>query len=373
MKVGRALVVCAALLLTGCAGESRVPSGGPSAGAQPSGSVASDTRTDQPTAPPTAGGSPSPGGSHPSAPVTTPGAGTPTPVAPTPVPSPSDGTGTPTPVPPTPAPAFDRRAALAVVADLAGGIGPREATSDAFREAARLVSGQLADLGYDVTSQRVPVPAGTSWGVPVRAGSSQNVVATPAGFRADRPHRLIGAHLDTVPQAPGAEDNASGIGVMLELARIASLHPPDVPVVFVAFGAEEPRGPGDALHHFGSRRMVAQMPGSQRDSLVGMLSLDRVGVRGPHVPACFGGLGSSAIREQLVAAARTLDVPVRRCVNRTSDHWSFEKAGIPAARLGSIPYAGYHSSADVPSVVDAGQLGRVGRIAREWMLAARLS
>lgn len=270
--------------------------------------------------------------------------------------------------PPGP-PRFDPDAAFRVVEQLADGIGPREAASARYRQAADIVVARFRDLGYVVERQRVPVPAGVSWGVPVGAGTSQNVVATPPGFRSERPHRLIGAHLDTVPQAPGAEDNASGVAVLLELARMAVEQPPAVPVVLVAFGAEEPRGPGDAMHHFGSQAMVATMDEPQSDAMLGMVSLDRVGVRAGRVPVCHGGHGADDVREELVDAAVRAGVPVTRCENRASDHWSFEKAGVPAARLGSVPYAAYHSASDVPSVVDPAQLDRVGRIAWEWMLS----
>ncbi len=282
----------------------------------------------------------------------------------------------PSPTPPsptpsvTPAPTFDPAAAFAVVEHLAVGIGPREAASAAFGAAADYVAGRLADLGYEVQRQSVPVPAGNSWGVPVAAGTTQNVIGAPPGFSAQAPHRLIGAHLDTVPQAPGAEDNASGVGILLELARMAAERPPVVPVVFVAFGGEEPRGSGDALHHFGSQHLVAAMDPGQRSALLGMVSLDRVGVGADFVPVCHGGLGSAAVREELVAAADRVAVPVQRCENRASDHWSFEKAGVAAARMGSIPYSAYHSASDLPGVVDPAQLDRVGRIAAEWMAGA---
>jgi Iap family predicted aminopeptidase len=262
---------------------------------------------------------------------------------------------------------FDAEAAFATVIRLADGIGPREASSAAYRRAAALVEDEFTALGYSVSRQRVPVPAGNSWGVPVPAGVTTNVIAVPTGFDRDRPHRVVGAHLDTVPQAPGAEDNASGIGVLLELARMFAAQPADVPVMFVAFGGEEPRGPGDALHHFGSQRMVAELSRDERDAVLAMLSLDRVGVRAVAVPVCHGGRGTPAARTEVVAAARSIDVPARACENRASDHWSFEKAGIPAVRMGSVPYDGYHSPRDLPRVVDERQLDRVGRIAWAWM------
>ncbi len=296
-------------------------------------------------------------------------AGPATPVAPEPSSEPAAPPRATVPAAPTanPLPAPDAAAMQRTVRDLARGIGPREASSAAYRRAADLVAGQLSSYGYVVTRQRVPVPAGVSWGVPVTAGDSWNLVAVPRGFRLGRPHRVVGAHLDTVPQAPGAEDNASGVAVLLELARLLATDPPAVPVVLVVFGAEEPRGPGDALHHFGSTRYVQRLTPRQRAAIAGMVSLDRVGVRAAVVPACYGGAGSSRVRTELVAAARRADVPVTRCVNRASDHWSFEKAGIAAARLGSVPYAGYHSPGDLPRFVDDRQLRRVALVVDEWV------
>lgn len=262
---------------------------------------------------------------------------------------------------------FRAARAMRTVTVLAGRIGPREATSPAFRRAAALVERRLADLGYRVRRQRFPVPAGTSWGIPVESGTSVNVIATPAGFTASRPHRLVGAHLDTVPQAPGAEDNASGVAVLLDLARLAAEGAPRVPTVFVAFGAEEPRGEGDALHHFGSQAYARRMSADQRAALRHMLALDRVGV-GATVPVCNGGLAPQSLVRALRAAAQRAGVPTSSCGdNRSSDYWSFEKVGVSAARLGSTPYAEYHSAADLPRVVSRAQLGRTGRLAWEWL------
>jgi hypothetical protein len=100
-----------------------------------------------------------------------------------------------------------------------------------------------------------------------------------------------------------------------------------------------------------------------------MVSLDRVGV-GRVVPVCTGGLGTARVRTELARTARQLGIATRTCAdNRASDHWSFEKAGLPAARLGSTPYAEYHSARDRPGVVDAAQLQRVGRVAWGWLSA----
>ncbi len=291
---------------------------------------------------------------------------TPTTSSTAPTAAPTDpATGSPT-EPPEPV-RFESRRAMRDVRHLAGDIGPRLATTPAFIEAARFVTARFRQLGYDVSRPRFPVPAGNSWGTPVDAGFSVNVIALPPGFDAAEPHLLVGAHLDTVAVAPGAEDNGSGVSVLLELARLASLEEPRLPTVFVAFGAEEPVGTGDDLHHFGSRHYVMQLAlSSLRIDLRAMVALDRVGV-GSRVPVCTGPLSPPVVQERLLRGARELDIPAFLCENVASDHWSFEKAGYPVARLGSTPYAGYHSAADVPRVVNPAQLGRVGRVAWAWL------
>lgn len=258
---------------------------------------------------------------------------------------------------PEPPAEFDATRAMRTVRVLAGDIGPRLATGPAYLAAVDWAYPRLADAGYDVRVQRFGVPGGDSWGVPVEAGRSLNVIAEPPGFDRDEPHVLVGAHLDTVAVAPGAEDNASGVAVVMELARVLAGQPQ---VVLVLFGAEEPVGPGD-LHHFGSKR-YAQDPGN----VTAMVSLDRVGV-GDRVPLAAFSADATGVRDELARLARRLEIPTTIGLNTTSDHESFAVLGIPAARAGSTPYAGYHSAGDVPSVVEVEQLDRVGRLLTAWL------
>jgi Zn-dependent M28 family amino/carboxypeptidase len=252
---------------------------------------------------------------------------------------------------------------MAAVHHLAGRIGPRHATSPAYRRAAAWVAAELRSHGLDVRRQAVRVPGGNSWGVPVGAGTSTNVIATPPGFDPRRSHLVVGAHLDTVPQAPGAEDNASGVGVLLATAEAIEGRRTRLPVVLVAFGAEEPRGPTDDDHHYGSRAYVASMSPAERRAVRGMLALDRVGV-GSVVPIGAAEGEPTA----LVQAAERAGVPVApESGQRSSDHWSFVRAGLPGLRIGSTPYAGYHSAADLPPVVEPAQLRRVGRLVISWL------
>ena len=147
---------------------------------------------------------------------------------------------------------------------------------------------------------------------------------------------------------------------------MAAQQPSAIPVRFIAFGAEEPRGRGDDLHHFGSQDYVATLSAAQRDAVLAMVSLDRVGVPADAVPVSTGGTGTTAVLDALLAAADSAGVPARQDdQNRASDHWSFEKADIPAARVGSVPYAAYHSADDVsgrrrPRTAGSGRRHHVG-------------
>lgn len=256
---------------------------------------------------------------------------------------------------------FDADRAMRTVRHLAGVIGPRLATGPAFREAADYVTARFVERGYDVARSSFAVPGGDSWGVPVEAGRSANVVATPADFDPEAPYVLVGAHLDTVAVAPGAEDNASGVAVLLELGRVLA---GSGQVVLVAFGGEEPRGPGE-LHHFGSKHYVEEL-GEAGRTLRGMVSLDRVGV-GTTVPLSSVEGTPSALRDRLARIAAGLDLPTVVETDSASDHESFADSGYLAARIGSTPYAGYHSAADVPSVVEPAQLRRVGQLLTAWL------
>jgi hypothetical protein len=77
-----------------------------------------------------------------------------------------------------------------------------------------------------------------SWGYRTQnQGPHANIVALPES----KPVRaiLVGAHYDTVPESPGADDNGSAVAALLGCAAACSLWRPELPVIFVAFNREE--------------------------------------------------------------------------------------------------------------------------------------
>lgn len=259
------------------------------------------------------------------------------------------------------------RTATAAVQHLAGEIGARPGTTPAFFEAADWVQSRFEELGWEVERQRFPVPAGYSWNGPVDAGDSLNVVATRGDVRRGEPWLLVGAHLDTVVDSPGAEDNASGVGVLLAVAEALAERRSRLPVVLVAFGAEEPRGTGDGDHHYGSRAYVDALSRAARRSLRGMISLDRVGV-GIAVPVGSPAARIDAPTRKVLRAARRAEVPtLPETGQQSSDHESFYDEGLPGVRLGGTSYGAYHDADDLPGVVDPEQLGRTARVVLSWL------
>ena len=73
----------------------------------------------------------------------------------------------------------------------------------------------------------------------VRGKTHKNLILNVPAIADNLPPILIGAHYDAVPGCPGADDNATGVAVLLELARKFAAQPAKYPLRFVAFDMEE--------------------------------------------------------------------------------------------------------------------------------------
>jgi hypothetical protein len=208
-------------------------------------------------------------------------------------------------------------------------------------------------------------------------GPYRNVVALPQGA-SGQPVSVIAAHYDSVPDCPGADDNASGLAVMLECARVLAQSDSRPPVAFIAFNAEE-----DGL--LGSRDFVSNgLPGLPFP-LGSVHVLEMVGFTGgssapqnlplPWVPASlqipdfigFIAKGSSnavvdcvassaAAPELRLVAAKTWGPLHRLLPDLTrSDHFPFWNAGKSAVLwtdTGNFRNPNYHRATDTPDTLD---------------------
>lgn len=191
---------------------------------------------------------------------------------------------------------------------------------------------------------------------------------------------VVGAHYDTVPGSPGADDNASGVAVLIELAAMK------MPVRLVAFANEEPpysfgpdmgswawakraRDRGEPIRAMFSLEMLGyyrDTAGSQRyPAPLGLFYPDRA-----DFIAFVGDLGALSLVRRAVRLFRKnarfpsegLAAPSIIPGVSWSDHWSFRKHGVPALMVTDTAfyrYPHYHLPSDTPEKLDYERMARV--------------
>jgi Zn-dependent M28 family amino/carboxypeptidase len=200
----------------------------------------------------------------------------------------------------------------------------------------------------------------------------------------DRSFVLVGAHYDTVPGSPGADDNASGVAALIELAGL--LGKEGLPIRFVAFANEEmPYFLGSEMGSW----MSARRSRERGEEVRAMLSLEMLGYYrdepgsqsyppplGFFYPdradfiAFVGDLGARALVRRTIALFRKhakfpsegVAAPSFVPGVTWSDHWSFRRHGFPAVMVTDTAfnrYAHYHLPSDTPEKLDYERLARV--------------
>ena len=263
------------------------------------------------------------------------------------------------------------------VAELAGRIGERNVwRPEALAVAAAYIRTSLEAAGYTVSVQPF-----TSHGLAVN-----NIEAVLPGHSAADQVIVAGAHYDSVAGTPGANDNASGVAALLELARLLAGTALPRTVRFVAFANEEaPFFYGDEM---GSKR-YADRARAQGERIEAMLSLETIGYytdqpasqRYPFPYSWFypdtgnfigfvGDLSSWRLIRRAIGAFRASTafpsegVAAPRATKGVhwSDHWAFWQAGYPAIMVTDTAfyrYPHYHAATDTPEQLDYAGLARV--------------
>lgn len=227
-------------------------------------------------------------------------------------------------------------------------LGPRPAGSRAELLAGQMVQRELRRLGYRVQIQSFLLP---------RGGASRNIVGrTPGSLRA-----VVVAHLDGVSDGPAANDNGSGVGAMLEVARELVGRPG---LLVAALGAEERVETGTSVH-LGSARLVRGLSQTDRRSIRVALSLDMVGV-GPTLNVRGIEAGPNRSARLALAHAKALRFPASyRQDPGHSDHAELTRAGIPAAWIEWRWDQCWHSPCDRASRLSPSKIAVAARLALE--------
>lgn len=160
---------------------------------------------------------------------------------------------------------------------------------------------------------------------------------------------------------PGADDNASGVALLLELAHALAAGPrPARSVVFVAFSDEEA-----GLR--GSSHYVANPQPLPLAAISGVVNLDTVGRMHGEPLSVMGAESAAEWPALFTAAGATHGVDVRIVIGspQTSDQYSFIKAGVPGVQLFTGAHADYHKPSDTPDRIDAAGLASIAAVTAE--------
>ncbi|HLY12052.1 MAG TPA: M20/M25/M40 family metallo-hydrolase [Planctomycetota bacterium] len=216
----------------------------------------------------------------------------------------------------------------------------RETGTDGEAKAAKHIVAQLRQAGLEPVLQ-VFEGHGTA---------GRNVVAVIHGSTEESV--ILGAHYDHLGGDGkkvycGADDNASGTAVVLELARRFAKHPTKRTLVLIAFSGEEMGVLGS--RYYVNHPVVAETP-------VAMINMDMVG-RLRESLIVFGADTGDKFKEYLS------DSPIKIAYNKEavgpSDHTSFVLKGIPAVHLFTGAHADYHKPGDTADKVNFDGLRRV--------------
>lgn len=262
---------------------------------------------------------------------------------------------------------------------LAGTIGERNVwRSGSLEKTARYIEDTFTALGYGVARQSYAS----------RKTTVRNLAVELKGSREPGKIIVVGAHYDSVAGCPGANDNASGVAALLELARLLRDAKPARTIRFVAFVNEE--APFFLHGEMGSGRYAALCK-QRGENIVAMFSLETIGFYSdqPHsqrypFPFSFfypdtgnfiafvGNLGSRGLVRQAIAAFRRhtkfpsegTAAPGGLTGIGWSDHASFWREGYQAVMITDTAlfrYVAYHRPDDTPEKLDYGRLARVVR------------
>jgi len=230
---------------------------------------------------------------------------------------------------------------------------------------------------------------------------NRNIVASfrdRAGNCARRPLLILAAHYDTVAGSPGADDNASGVAVMLEAARrLADLDRPGR-WVFIGFAQEEQHCLGSTLYAIKARRSGLQIQGMIALECVGYAShkpgsqqpLRELPFAMPDVGNFLGVVGNpeaATLKRQFERAASFFasDLPLVSLLvpnagrdfsdTRRSDHAPFWDAGYPALMLtdtANFRNPWYHQPGDRLETLDLPYMAKVTKAIVAFLAEAAL-
>ncbi len=158
----------------------------------------------------------------------------------------------------------------------------------------------------------------------------------------------------------GADDNASGVAVLIELAKTLAESNPSRTIVFVAFTAEE-------AGLLGSKYYADSMPPHSLAAINAVVNMDTVGQLGDKPVSIYGGSTASEWQHVFRGIGFTTGIKSQLITTNlaSSDQQSFIDLGIPGIQISSGASLDYHRPSDTLDKVDADGLVKVAMLAKE--------
>jgi hypothetical protein len=267
------------------------------------------------------------------------------------------------------------------VQKLAGEIGPRHlGKPETMIETQDFIERELTSLGWFV--QRETYEADGQ--------SVCNLIVERSGTRSPERVLIVGAHYDTIPQTPGADDNASAVAVLLELARMLAHDQFQSTLRLIFFACEE-------MPYFHQQEMGSQIHSrscrEQNEQLIGMFSLEMLGYYTsgpgsqrlpPGIPKWLhwifpkeGNFLAAVANPQSIgllwqfrrgfkrgSSFPLFSIPLPETIReiRLSDHSNFWDQGYPALMLTDTSFLRnphYHTPTDTPDTLDYPRMAEV--------------
>lgn len=247
---------------------------------------------------------------------------------------------------------FRTSQAMGHIFTLSERVGERKAGSIKESRAADYIVSRLGEYGYMVEEQAFTMSDGFG---------SRNIIGARRGA-SDPDTILIAAHYDSASGSRGAVDDASGVGVALELARLFAQADVEPTLQFVFFGANRPAGGDIEDRLMGARTFVDLLGTMQRKDIVGMIELDQVG-RGEQLALRTQGTGPQRLRDKIAAYCGEKKVEVASLKSKAdSDNIPFEDAGVPAVWVQWCDQGGSVSTDNRYTSVIAGKVEAAGNL-----------
>ncbi len=256
-------------------------------------------------------------------------------------------------------------------------IGRNQIQQDNLTPARVYIANEFSALGYEVKYQNYEL----------YGHEFSNIIVDIDSVDHTSPVLIVGAHYDSVPGSPGANDNASGVAALLEVARyLKNIEETKYRIRLIAFANEEP--PYFQTEEMGSAVYVKSMTESE-EQILGMISIETIGYytnrEGSQTyPKLFhllypdqgnfvSFIGNLQSRELVTSSIsifrKNCRVPSEGIASPAfipgvgwSDHWSFWVSGHKAIMITDTApyrYPHYHKASDTPDKLNYDQYSRV--------------